>query len=135
MNGDKLRVQVGDVIRQGRGDYSQTVIIVWTNRSYVPGATTATATEFEAPAERAHPADAICLAPPVGDGQFMGTALLPSFMTYLGFLNYTDDEQTAADEADDEYAARDGHTWEVNLPGYEHVATPWWETFRQVDAA
>ena len=127
----KLRVQVGDVIRRGTGDYSQTVVIVWTNRSYVPGATDATATEYEVPSSRAHPVDAICLVPPVGDGHFMGTAMLPKFMTYLGFLRFTNDEQDAADVADDDFAARDGHTWEVNLPGYKHVTTPWWEVFRE----
>lgn len=127
---DKLRVQVGDVIRQGTGDYSTTVLIAWTNRSYVPGATDATATEHERPSEKAHPVDAICLVAPVGDGQFMGIAMDPHFMTYLGWLRFTEEETDAADEADDAHTAREGHTWEINASGYAHVTTPWWEKFR-----
>lgn len=105
-----LLVQVGDIITQGHGDYSRTAIIAWTNRDHP------------------QPVDAIWLVPPVGDGQFTGTAATEDFMTYLGWLNPTDEEIEAA--GDNEHEARDGHTWQINAPGYRHVTHEWWNTFR-----
>lgn len=128
--GEQLLVQVGDLIATGSGDNTSFVMIVWTNRSYVPGARDALNTPQEAPSSRATPADAICLLPPRGDGQFMGTAMLPSFMTYLGWQTFSDDEMDAADAADNEFAAREGHTWRVEVPGYRHIKHDWWGTFR-----
>lgn len=109
-----LLVQVGDVIIRGRGDHAMVVMIIWTSRS-----------------DQTTPVDALCLVPPVGDGQFMGTAMLPSFMTYLGWLRPTEAEVDAAIAADDDFAAREGHTWQINQPGYRHVSHQWWECFRQ----
>lgn len=128
--GEPLLVQVGDLIATGSGDNTSVVMIVWTNRSYVPGARDALNTPQEAPSSRATPADAICLVPPRGDGQFMGTAMLPTFMTYLGWLTFSDVEVDAADKAGDAFAAREGHTWRVEVPGYRHVDHDWWTTFR-----
>lgn len=132
-----LLVQVGDIITNGPGDYSTVVLIAWTNRGYIPGAKDAQGTPQEAPSAKATPVDAICLIPPLGDGQFTGTAMLPEFMTYLGWLSPTDAEVEAADENDDDYAAREGHTWQVNIPGYHHVSHNWWQTFRHppIDAS
>lgn len=126
----RLQVQVGDVITCGTGDYSTTVVIAWTNRRYTPGATDAQGTEFEQPSSRATPVDAICLVAPKGDGQFAGTAMRPEFLRYLGWVRPTDEEIATADEAGDDHAAREGHTWEVTVPGYQHVKHPWWDTFR-----
>lgn len=128
--GEPLLVQVGDIIATGSGDFMTVVMIVWTNRSYTPGALDAQGTASEAPSARATPVDAVCLVPPRGDGQFMGTAMLPTFMTYLGWLTFSEGEVDAADKAGDAFAAREGHTWRVEVPGYRHVDHDWWTTFR-----
>lgn len=125
-----LRVQVGDIITRGSGDYSTTVLIAWTNRSYTPGALDAQGTDQEHPAARATPVDAICLVAPVGEGQFAGSAMRPEFLRYLGWIRPTDEEIDAACAADDDFAAREGHTWEVTVPGYRHATHDWWDTFR-----
>lgn len=124
-----LLVQVGDVIVAGHGDQSNVVTIAWTNRAYTPGARDAQGTPHEAPSSRATPVDAICLLAPRGDGQFNGTAMRQDFLTYLGFLEFTESEIDAAEAAGDEFTARDGHTWRVNVPGYRHVDPMWWATF------
>ena len=123
-----LLVQVGDVIMRGAGDQAQIVVIAWTNRSYVPGAIDAQGTPYQAPSARATPVDAVLLVPPGGDGQFSGTALRPEIMTYLGYLHYSDEETEAA--GDDDYAAREGHTWRMRDTGWRHLEN-WWAILRQ----
>ena len=93
------------------------MMIVWTNRAYQLG---------HEDGYKATPVDAVCIDH--YDGQMIGTALLPHFLTYLGILEYSDEEK---DSAQDEYSYRDGHTWEVNVPGYRRATHNWWETFEK----
>ena len=84
MDGELL-VQVGDIIACG----TTVVLIAWTNREGIP-------------------VDAIVLSAPDATGNVQGTALNPDFLTYLGWL----------EDSDDDYV---GNTWKVNRPGFKHV--------------
>lgn len=116
-----LLVQAGDVIAKGSGRNTWVVLIAWTNRSYNPGATDP---------QKQTPVDAIWLVPPVGYGNHTGSALQSSFLSYQGWLTFSDDHIDQAIAEGDDFAAREGHTWKVNVDGYRHVTHPWWEHFR-----
>lgn len=131
---EPVLVQVGDLVATGYGDQTRVVLIAWTNRSYIPGALDAAGTAFEAPSTKATPVDAICLLAPIGDGQFAGTAMAGDFMTYIGSLTFSDEQIDAACAADDDFAAREGHTWRIEVSGYRHLEHPWWQTFREQPA-
>lgn len=109
---DRLRVQVGDLITKGHGDEASIVLISWTRRPY----------HFDPPV------DAVTVISPVGYDHEDGFAAPASFMDYLGSIDYTDDEIDAAVESGDDFAARSGHTWAVNEPGWSHMGTSWRET-------
>lgn len=128
----RLLVMVGDVIQHSTGDQTTAVLIAWTNRSYTPGARDAAGTDLERPSARATPVDAIVLVAPVGDDQFAGTATVPGFLEYQGWITPTDTEIDRAIDLDPDHdlLAREGHMWAVTHPGYRHVTHDWWEMFR-----
>ncbi|AWN04076.1 hypothetical protein PBI_PEREGRIN_251 [Rhodococcus phage Peregrin] len=117
----QLLVQVGDVIRKGRGDFSYTAMICWLSDKQWNWGDVA-------------PGVAISICPARGDGHFTGSAHSAGFLTYLGFFRYSEeflDQLEAQGEYDDDYMYREGHTWKVNAEGWDYVREPWWETFRK----
>lgn len=124
---ERLRVQVGDLIASGSGDHTQVLLICWTNRpSDLEGwqrvFPSGDSSVFSS--SNPTPVDAVILLPKRGDGAYAGHAMSEQFLNYVGWLTYTDSDDQ------DEFTNREGHTWEVTVPGYRHVTHDWWTAFR-----
>jgi len=100
-----ILITVGDVIQRGRQRGSETAMLCWTG-------------------EKAEDAQLICLVPPVGDGQWAGTAMRRDAVEYLGWLPETADRD-------------EGHYWRPKdgpAGRWRRVDGPWWDVFRGDDS-